>query len=102
KRTIDDGLVPGPRLEVATRAIVATSSYGPRPRGVRPDSALPQGGQPVSGVPQVLAAVREQAGRGADWIKVYADYGRGPHREAEPAVQPGEVDALGSGADFVR
>jgi len=94
KRTIDDGLVPGPRLEVATRAIVATSSYGPGPRGFRPDLDLPQGGQAVSGVPQVLAAVREQAGRGADWIKVYADYGRGPHGEAEPTFSQEELDAL--------
>jgi len=98
KRTIDDGLVPGPRLEVATRAIVATSSYGPGPRGFRPDLDLPQGGQPVSGVPQVLAAVREQAGRGADWIKVYADYGRGPHGEAEPTFSQEELDALVSEA----
>ena len=98
KRTIDDGLVPGPRLEVATRAIVATSSYDPGPRGFRPDLDLPQGGQPVSGVPQVLAAVREQAGRGADWIKVYADYGRGPHGEAEPTFSQEELDALVSEA----
>src|SRR5690349_710037 len=94
KRTIDDGLVPGPRLEVATRAIVATSSYGPGPRGFRPDLDLPQGGQAVSGVPQVLAAVREQAGRGANWIKVYADYGRGPRGEAEPTFSQEELDAL--------
>ena len=98
KRTIDDGLVPGPRLEVATRAIVATSSYGPGPRGFRPDLDLPQGGQAVSGVPQALAAVREQAGRGADWIKVYADYGRGPHGEAEPTFSQEELDALVSEA----
>src|ERR1051325_9921639 len=73
KRAIDEGLIPGPRLAVATRAIVATASYGPGPRGFRPNLDLPQGGQAVSGIPQVLAAVREQAGRGADWIKVYAD-----------------------------
>ncbi len=94
KRTIDDGLVPGPRLEVATRAIVATSSYGPGPRGFRPDLDLPQGGQAVSGVPQMLAAVREQAGRGADWIKVYADYGRGPHGESVPTFSQEELNAL--------
>ena len=98
KRTIDDGLVPGPRLELATRAIVATSSYGPGPRGFRPDLDLPQGGQAVSGVPQVLAAVREQAGWGADWIKVYADYGRGPRGEAEPTFSQEELDALVSEA----
>ncbi|HWC72307.1 MAG TPA: amidohydrolase family protein [Gemmatimonadales bacterium] len=94
KRAINEGLIPGPRLEVSTRAIVATSSYGPGPRGFRPDLDLPQGGQPVSGVPEVLAAVREQAGRGADWIKVYADYGRGPRGEAEPTFNQEELNAL--------
>ncbi|HXI32536.1 MAG TPA: amidohydrolase family protein, partial [Gemmatimonadales bacterium] len=98
KRAIDQGLIPGPRLEVSTRAIVATSSYGPGPRGFRPDLDLPQGGQAVSGVPEVLAAVREQAGRGADWIKVYADYGRGPHGEAMPTFSQEELDALVSEA----
>ncbi|HEY6853268.1 MAG TPA: amidohydrolase family protein [Gemmatimonadales bacterium] len=93
-RAIADGLIPGPRLQVSTRAIVATSSYGPGPRGFRPDLDLPQGGQAVSGVPEVLAAVREQAGRGADWIKVYADYGRGPHGQAMPTFSQEELDAL--------
>src|SRR6266699_2209966 len=98
KRAIDEGLIPGPRLAVATRAIVATSSYGPGPRGFRPDLELPQGGQAASGIPQVLAAVREQAGRGADWIKVYADYGRGPGGEAVPTFSQDELDALVSEA----
>lgn len=94
KRAITEGLIPGPRLEVATRAIVATASYGPGPRGFRPDLDLPQGGQAVSGVPQVLEAVREQAARGADWIKVYADYGRGPGGASVPTFSQEELDAL--------
>jgi len=94
KRAINEGLIPGPRLEVSTRAIVATGSYGPGPRGFRPDLDLPQGGQAVSGVPEVFAAVREQAGRGADWIKVYADYGRGPRGESEPTFSQEELNAL--------
>jgi len=94
KRAIADGLIPGPHLEVATRAIVATGSYGPGPRGFRPDLDLPQGGQAVSGVPQVLEAVREQAARGADWIKVYADYGRGPGGRAVPTFSQEELNAL--------
>jgi imidazolonepropionase-like amidohydrolase len=98
KQAIEEGLIPGPRLAVATRAIVATSSYGPGPRGFRPDLDLPQGGQAVSGVPEVLAAVREQVGRGADWIKVYADYGRGPGGEAVPTFSQNELDALVSEA----
>lgn len=98
KRAIEEGLIPGPRLQVATRAIVATASYGPGPRGFRPDLDLPQGGQAVSGVPQVLEAVREQAGRGADWIKVYADYRRGPNGAEEPTFSQEELDALVSEA----
>ncbi|HSC30228.1 MAG TPA: amidohydrolase family protein [Gemmatimonadaceae bacterium] len=94
KRAINEGLIPGPRLEVATRAIVATASYGPGPRGYRPDLDLPQGGQAVSGVPEVLAAVREQAGRGADWIKVYADYRRGPNGTTVPTFSQDELNAL--------
>lgn len=94
KHAIDEGLIPGPRLEVATRAIVATASYGPGPRGFRPDLELPQGGQAVSGVPEVLAAVREQAARGADWIKVYADYRRGPNGSTMPTFSQDEIDAL--------
>jgi imidazolonepropionase-like amidohydrolase len=94
KRAIAEGLIPGPRLEVATRAIVATASYGPGPRGFRPDLDLPQGGQAVSGVAQVLEAVREQAARGADWIKVYADYGRGPEGTTVPTFSQEELDAL--------
>src|SRR5690348_2297798 len=94
KHAIDEGLIPGPRLEVATRAIVATASYGPGPRGFRPDLELPQGGQAVSGVPEVLAAVREQAARGADWIKVYADYRRGPNGSTMPTFSQEEIDAL--------
>ena len=98
KRAIDGGLIPGPRLQVSTRAIVATSSYGPGPRGFRPDLDLPQGAQPVSGVPQVLEAVREQAARGADWIKVYADYGRGPGGQSVPTFNQDELNALVSEA----
>jgi imidazolonepropionase-like amidohydrolase len=94
KRAIDEGLIPGPRLQVATRAIVATASYGPGPRGFRPDLELPQGAQPVSGVPQVLEAVREQGARGADWIKVYADYGRGPGGSTVPTFSQEELNAL--------
>ncbi len=88
---IDQGLVPGPRLLVATRAIVATGSYGPGPRGFAYDFDPPKGAQEVSGPDQMLAAVREQAGHGADWIKVYADYGRGPGGKAVPTLNEAEL-----------
>jgi len=94
KRAIDEGLIPGPRMFVATRAIVASSSYGPGPRGFRPDLDLPQGGQPVSGVDEAVRAVREQAARGADWIKLYADYRVGPNGETMPTLSAAEMKAI--------
>ncbi len=94
KRAIDEGLIPGPRLFVATRAIVATASYGPGPRGFRPDLDLPGGAQEVSGVDAAMAAVREQAARGADWIKIYGDYRVGPDGETVPTFTAAELKAL--------
>jgi imidazolonepropionase-like amidohydrolase len=77
QRAIREGLIPGPRLLVATRAIVATASYGPGPAGFEPELLLPRGGQEVSGAAEMIKAVREQIGQGADWVKVYADYKHG-------------------------
>jgi len=94
KRAIDEGMIPGPRLFVATRAIVATASYGPGPRGFRPDIDLPSGAQEVSGADAVLRAVREQAGHGADWIKVYSDYRVGSDGSAQPTFTAAELTAL--------
>jgi imidazolonepropionase-like amidohydrolase len=94
KRAIDEGLIPGPRLFVATRAIVASSSYGPGPRGFRPDLQLTPGAQEVSGADEVVRAVREQAGRGADWIKVYADYRVGSDGSTQPTFTADELHAL--------
>jgi imidazolonepropionase-like amidohydrolase len=94
KRAIDEGLIPGPRLFVATRAIVATASYGPGPRGFRPDLDLPGGAQEVSGVDEAMRAVREQAGHGADWIKLYADYRVGVDGTSAPTFTAAELKAI--------
>jgi imidazolonepropionase-like amidohydrolase len=94
KRAIDEGLIPGPRLEVATRAIVATGCYGPGPRGFRPDLDLPKGAQEASGEEGILNAVREQAGHGADWIKVYADFGCGRDGDLVPTFTEHELRIL--------
>lgn len=95
KRAIEDGLIPGPRLLVATRAIVATGAYGPAPRSLRPDiCCTPQGAEEASGVPDMIRVTREQAGRGADWIKVYADYRWGPGGSTEPTFSEEELKAL--------
>ena len=90
KRAIDQDRVPGPRLFVATRAIVATASYGPGPAGFAPNFDPPKGAQEASGSTEILRAVREQIGHGADWVKVYADYGRG----GGPAVPTFSLDEL--------
>jgi imidazolonepropionase-like amidohydrolase len=95
KHAIEDGLIEGPRLFVATRAIVATGAYGPAPRSLRPDiCCTPQGAQEASGVPDMIRATREQAGRGADWIKVYADYRWGPEGSTQPSFNEEELKAL--------
>jgi imidazolonepropionase-like amidohydrolase len=78
----------------ATLAIVATASYGPGPRGFAPDIVLPCGAQAVSGAVEILKAVREQAGHGADWIKVYADYRRGPSGSSVPTFSEDELRTL--------
>jgi len=70
KQAIDQGIVPGPRLWVTTRAIVATGSYAPR--GLAPEGRVPQGAEEADGA-TLRRVVRDQIGRGADWIKVYAD-----------------------------
>jgi imidazolonepropionase-like amidohydrolase len=92
KRAIDEGIVAGPRLFVATRAIVATGSYGPK-KGFRADLDLPQGAQEVSGEAEMMRAVREQAAMGADWIKLYADYRTGPDGSTRPTLTEEEMAA---------
>ncbi len=95
RQAIEDGLIDGPRLFVSTRAIVATGAYGPAPRGLRPDvCCTPQGAEEASGVAEVIRAVREQAGRGADWIKVYADFRWGPGGSEQPTFSEEELKAL--------
>ncbi len=94
KRAIEEGVVPGPRLWVVTRAIVATGAYGPAVRNYRPDISLPQGAQEVTGETEGVSAVREQAARGADWIKLYGDYRTGPHGETRPTFTQAEMNAM--------
>jgi len=94
KRAIEEGLVPGPRLVVVTRAIVATGSYGPARAKFRPDCCFPQGAEEASGIDEVMRAVRHQAGHGADWIKVYADYRAGPGGETVATFSVDELKAL--------
>ena len=63
KQAIDQGIVPGPRLLVSTKAIVARGAYGPK--GFEPGVPVPQGAQEVAGVDETIRAVRDQVAAGA-------------------------------------
>jgi imidazolonepropionase-like amidohydrolase len=89
KRAIDEGIVPGPRMLVAGPAMVATGSYGPK--GFAPEWSVPQGAEEASGLDGVMQVARDQIGRGADFIKVYADYRIGPNGEARPTFTLDEL-----------
>lgn len=94
KRAIDEGVLPGPRLLVATKAIVATASYGPAERNYRPDMDLPYGAQEATGADEAVKAVREQSAHGADWIKFYADYRTGIDGSTRPTFTLDEMKAM--------
>src|ERR1051325_1135484 len=72
KQAVEQGIIPGPRMIVVTRAIVASGSYGPK--GYASEWTVPQGAEEADGVDSLTRVVRDQIGHGADWIKVYADY----------------------------
>lgn len=88
KNSIDDGVIPGPRMLVAGRAIVATGSYGPK--GFDTDFEVMLGAEPADGN-DLIRVVRDQIGKGADIIKVYADYRWGAHGEAAPTFSIDEL-----------
>lgn len=90
KKAIEHGIVPGPRMIVVTRAIVALGSYGPK---LSTDLDLPQGGEEASGVDGVVRAARAQMGKGADWVKLYADYRWGAGEPARPTFSEEELAA---------
>jgi imidazolonepropionase-like amidohydrolase len=71
KKAINNGIIPGPRMQVATRAMNVTGAYPLQ--GYAPDVPVPHGVQVVDGADNARQVVREQISRGADWIKVYSD-----------------------------
>ena len=71
KKAINDGVIPGPRMQVATRALDVTGAYPLQ--GYAPAVIVPHGVQLVDGADNARQAVREQISHGADWIKVYSD-----------------------------
>jgi len=92
KQAIDEGIVPGPRMLVVTRAIVATGTYGPRGFDSRWD--VPQGAEEASGLDAVTRVTRSQIANGADWIKVYADYRWGVGGESRPTFSLEELTRI--------
>jgi imidazolonepropionase-like amidohydrolase len=71
KKAINNGVIPGPRMQVATRAMDVTGAYPLL--GYAPNVEVPHGVQVVDGADAGRKAVREQIMYGADWIKVYSD-----------------------------
>jgi len=71
KKAINEGVIPGPRMQVATRALDVTGAYPLQ--GYAPEVPVPHGTQTVDGPDEARKAVREQISHGADWIKVYSD-----------------------------
>jgi len=98
KQAIEQRIIPGPRMVVTSRAMVVTGSYAPK--GFDPRYDIPQGAEEADGIDGVTRVVRDQIKRGADWIKVYADYRWGPNGEARPTFTEAElktiVDVAGS------
>ncbi len=89
KAAIDKGVIIGPRLLTATRAIVATGSYGPKSSVA--ETVLPQGAEEADGTDGLTRAIRSQIGHGADVIKLYADYRWGLNNQAAPTFTLDEL-----------
>lgn len=96
KNAIERGVIPGPRMQVATRAMDVTGAYPLK--GYAPDVIVPKGVQEVDGADGGRRAVREQIYHGADWIKVYSDrsYSVAPNGVLDdiPTFTPDELRAI--------
>jgi imidazolonepropionase-like amidohydrolase len=89
KQTIEKGIIPGPHMLVATRAIVATGSYGPKELSFEID--VPRGAAEADGTEALTKEIRTQIGKGADLIKIYADYRWGLNDKAAPTFTVDEL-----------
>jgi imidazolonepropionase-like amidohydrolase len=89
KQAVAQGIVPGPRVLAATRAIVATGAYGPK--GFALEWRVPQGAEEADGVDSLTRVVRDQIGHGADWVKLYGDYSWGPGPGSHPTFSLDEM-----------
>jgi imidazolonepropionase-like amidohydrolase len=91
KQAVNQGIIPGPRMIVVTKAIVATGTYAPK--GFSTEWTMPQGAEEADGQ-TLVRVVRDQAGHGADWIKVYGDYRAGPNGETTPTFSQDEMSLI--------
>lgn len=92
KQAIQKGVIPGPRMLIATRAIVASGSYGPKELSYEIET--PIGAAVADGIDGLIKEVRTQIGNGADLIKVYADYRWGMNGEAAPTFTVEELKTI--------
>lgn len=92
KNAIEKGIIIGPRMFVAGRALVATGSYGPK--GFHSEINVPQGAEEADGVDNLTKSVRTQIGKGADVIKIYADYRWGLMKDAQPTFLQEEIELI--------
>jgi imidazolonepropionase-like amidohydrolase len=91
KQAINQGIIPGPRMLVATKANVARGAYGPK--GFEPGVKIPQGAEEVNGADEMRAAARDQIAAGADVVKMYADYHYLPGEPSRPTLTEDEMAA---------
>jgi imidazolonepropionase-like amidohydrolase len=91
---INQGLTPGPRMQVVTKAIVVTGQYAPKGFATEYADDIPQGAEEADGPDRISKVVRDQIKHGADWIKVYADYRWGPNGEAMPGPTQDEFNLI--------
>jgi len=93
KQALEQGIIPGPRLIVSTRAIVSTGSYGPS--GFAPEASVPlMGAEEADGIEGLTRVVRDQIGKGADWVKIYADYRWGTDGTTRPTFTLAELEQV--------
>jgi imidazolonepropionase-like amidohydrolase len=90
KQAVAQKIIPGPRMLVVTRAIVATGMY--EPKGFPAEWLVPQGAEEADG-PNLIRVIRDQAGKGADWVKIYGDYRAGPNGETVATFTQDEMNA---------
>ncbi|MBC5992034.1 metal-dependent hydrolase family protein [Pontibacter cellulosilyticus] len=92
KQAIEKGVISGPRMIIATKAIVASGSYGPKELSYEIET--PIGAAVADGEEGLIREVRTQIGKGADLIKVYADYRWGLNSEAQPTFTLDELKKI--------